>query len=454
MEAEFSTARSTFEVNAGVGSDPIAGSSTPRRKHTKVSSPLAAAEVTELSGDDDEPIDGDNIIGSSDPSASSASRAVRKLTDDANPHSKPDHAAESASSSREVIETASPLGSHKDDEDRPSKRRKVSSVQDASTNPAAKSSLIPVTLSSPIPLTAKASSNNTLSLLSLRASPSRSSRPLPSVNTSFPPMPSAGKQGVPRTSTQTLKGFNATIIGKTGPGGPVHTVEEDSDEEDELMEAHPEQYTQAETPRTSTSRNGVQKLVPPISALPSDLPSSSPNPRSAVASSQSSASSPSPPVAESPVCDELGAPPIEILRNADSRHLHAAFDLSRVQSVWTSLATFPKGFLTRDNKPDQAQNMGNPPPLRDAGVTASTNQAATKALSRVISKDDFKAGAMEVIGQFNLGFIIARLNRPVSDDSDAATDDLFIIDQHAADEKYNFETLQQTTRIQSQSLLK
>ena len=33
-------------------------------------------------------------------------------------------------------------------------------------------------------------------------------------------------------------------------------------------------------------------------------------------------------------------------------------------------------------------------------------------------------------------------------------DDLFIIDQHAADEKFNFETLQRTTKIHSQQLLR
>ena len=49
---------------------------------------------------------------------------------------------------------------------------------------------------------------------------------------------------------------------------------------------------------------------------------------------------------------------------------------------------------------------------------------------------------MEAVGQFNLGFIIAQLNR-----------DLFIIDQHAADEKHNFETLQRTTRLQPQNLV-
>ena len=44
--------------------------------------------------------------------------------------------------------------------------------------------------------------------------------------------------------------------------------------------------------------------------------------------------------------------------------------------------------------------------------------------------------------QFNLGFIVTRLGR-----------DLFIIDQHATDEKYNFEQLQKHTVIQSQKLI-
>ena len=62
---------------------------------------------------------------------------------------------------------------------------------------------------------------------------------------------------------------------------------------------------------------------------------------------------------------------------------------------------------------------------------------------------------MQVVGQFNLGFIIAR--RRCDDGVDASVDrldDLFIIDQHAADEKYNFETLQESTKIASQKLFK
>ena len=49
---------------------------------------------------------------------------------------------------------------------------------------------------------------------------------------------------------------------------------------------------------------------------------------------------------------------------------------------------------------------------------------------------------MQIVGQFNLGFIIAK-HGP----------DLFIIDQHASDEKYNFEDLQSSTVLQGQRLI-
>nr|KAG5697196.1 hypothetical protein BaRGS_002205 [Batillaria attramentaria] len=57
-----------------------------------------------------------------------------------------------------------------------------------------------------------------------------------------------------------------------------------------------------------------------------------------------------------------------------------------------------------------------------------------------VSKDMFEK--MKVLGQFNLGFIIARSGQ-----------DLFIVDQHATDEKYNFEMLQRNTVLQSQPLI-
>ena len=49
---------------------------------------------------------------------------------------------------------------------------------------------------------------------------------------------------------------------------------------------------------------------------------------------------------------------------------------------------------------------------------------------------------MRIVGQFNLGFILAVLG-----------DDLFIVDQHASDEIYNFERLQRTSTLTRQPLI-
>ncbi|XP_048817842.1 mismatch repair endonuclease PMS2 isoform X1 [Lagopus muta] len=75
-----------------------------------------------------------------------------------------------------------------------------------------------------------------------------------------------------------------------------------------------------------------------------------------------------------------------------------------------------------------------------AKISPGENKVAEDELRKEISKDMF--AKMEIIGQFNLGFIIAKLNS-----------DLFIIDQHATDEKYNFEMLQQHTVLQGQKLI-
>ena len=69
-------------------------------------------------------------------------------------------------------------------------------------------------------------------------------------------------------------------------------------------------------------------------------------------------------------------------------------------------------------------------------------------LSLTVTKADFNE--MHIIGQFNLGFIIAV--RPPT--STSPTSDLFIIDQHASDEKYNFERLSATTVLVSQRLVR
>ena len=85
-----------------------------------------------------------------------------------------------------------------------------------------------------------------------------------------------------------------------------------------------------------------------------------------------------------------------------------------------------------------------------------------RELTRELPKTAFRL--MEVLGQFNLGFIIARVRLPPTagdgdggespeDRREVAPGDLYIVDQHAADEKIRFETLQQTTEIHTQRLI-
>ncbi|KAI1324968.1 DNA mismatch repair protein MutL, partial [Xylariaceae sp. FL0255] len=76
---------------------------------------------------------------------------------------------------------------------------------------------------------------------------------------------------------------------------------------------------------------------------------------------------------------------------------------------------------------------------------------AEEKLSLTISKSDF--ANMKIIGQFNLGFILASRPGGGTTSQRNGDDELFIIDQHATDEKYNFERLQANTVVQSQRLV-
>lgn len=70
-----------------------------------------------------------------------------------------------------------------------------------------------------------------------------------------------------------------------------------------------------------------------------------------------------------------------------------------------------------------------------------TMRAAEMEMSRLFQQEWFYN--LQVLGQFNRGFIICSLGA-----------DLFIIDQHASDEKFNFEELQRTTVISKQQLVR
>lgn len=89
---------------------------------------------------------------------------------------------------------------------------------------------------------------------------------------------------------------------------------------------------------------------------------------------------------------------------------------------------------------------------------------AEEKLALTIHKGDF--GKMKIVGQFNLGFVLAVRPRTTSESSSSSPpvtahqanqegdDELFIIDQHASDEKFNFERLQASTVVQSQRLVR
>lgn len=149
--------------------------------------------------------------------------------------------------------------------------------------------------------------------------------------------------------------------------------------------------------------------------------------------------------------DEPGDTPVkpaaplhpEVIRSVDNNgDITLRCDLARISARWTSQRT-----SSHDPIDEESGGLRMPGAI---GLSQGVDdQAASAALSRVIEKQDFEV--MEILGQFNLGFILVRLAKA---HERSRTDDLFIIDQHAADEKYNFEDLQQSTSIKSQRLLR
>ncbi|GAA5930279.1 ATP-binding mismatch repair protein [Sporobolomyces koalae] len=138
----------------------------------------------------------------------------------------------------------------------------------------------------------------------------------------------------------------------------------------------------------------------------------------------------------------FGGAPAEIAGVFVAADTTLTFDSDLLDSVWS--APVSPGLVPYTQSPPSTASLQD---LVGAGIEESEDTAAA-TLSRVVTKDDFDA--MSIIGQFNLGFIIAR--RTVME-KDQRHDDLFIVDQHASDEKYNFEKLQAETVIQSQRLL-
>lgn len=117
----------------------------------------------------------------------------------------------------------------------------------------------------------------------------------------------------------------------------------------------------------------------------------------------------------------------------DNRVLTVKCNIKMIQKrLSLKLEALPKAGLTRLSQGSVGRFH--------AEISPDCNQVALQELQREFQKESFRK--LEVIGQFNLGFIIAKLDK-----------DLFIIDQHASDEKYNFERLQKTTQLSHQKLV-
>ncbi|KJX94717.1 DNA mismatch repair protein pms1 [Zymoseptoria brevis] len=124
--------------------------------------------------------------------------------------------------------------------------------------------------------------------------------------------------------------------------------------------------------------------------------------------------------------------------------------LRLTQTVETSSATIAKDIRRLNAHREHGSDTGNAnATLKNAIVEEGLGGVeAEDRLSLTVSKSDF--ARMRVVGQFNLGFVLALR----CGGGDREEDDLFIIDQHAADEKYNYERLQRTVTLQSQRLVR
>lgn len=124
----------------------------------------------------------------------------------------------------------------------------------------------------------------------------------------------------------------------------------------------------------------------------------------------------------------------QIGRRDSTTHLAAKLNgsISRIQSQMQAIEAGLQQYCQKPRKNKQ------PADLQD--------KTGEERLTLTVNKGDFSR--MRITGQFNLGFILAtRLG------GDSSGDELFIIDQHASDEKYNFERLQAETELQHQRLV-
>ncbi|CUG84070.1 mismatch repair protein, putative [Bodo saltans] len=124
---------------------------------------------------------------------------------------------------------------------------------------------------------------------------------------------------------------------------------------------------------------------------------------------------------------------------------------ARFESRFPDLSSLPASMVTEGasqsvesveqssgNKKNKTTTKGGNKPKK---ISKSINAQTDDELNQMLHKTDFEK--MEIHGQFNHGFIVASLG-----------EDLYIIDQHASDEKFNYEQLCQKYVARPQPLVK
>lgn len=124
---------------------------------------------------------------------------------------------------------------------------------------------------------------------------------------------------------------------------------------------------------------------------------------------------------------------------------------STVHLIGTANASLSKIQSRMEMLQESIQSQAMEVSEKNETAAAITQETPEERLSLTVTKDDFTK--MRIIGQFNLGFIIATRTSRDRSDGVPSKDELFIIDQHASDEKFNFERLQSETVVQNQHLV-
>ena len=251
------------------------------------------------------------------------------------------------------------------------------------------------------------------------------------------------------------------VDGETGAG-----EDEDADEEMRVADDEDEGLFVSQTGDEPATGNGDGKQIPPMQTGDAESPSHADNPLESVEHSPSCHSHDAAEdedyvdeeekkaredekVQEMIDAAEAAAAPTEEGEKRSQlfvkgRSKRKDMTLNLVQHTKTSTDEIQQriaALATRlPQPPSKAASNKSPDGLESAD--------AEEKLSLKISKADFSK--MRIVGQFNLGFVLAVREAAAETDED---DELFIIDQHASDEKYNFERLQATTTVQSQRLV-